>query len=647
MASKRRSNGQGTLFQRVTGGPWVAAWYDHTGRRRIRSTRTTDRRTAERLLAKDVADTALRRDGVVDPRQDRFCEANRVPLADHFAAYCTHCRQSGQAEKHVQEKERHLKSLLHGTGVTRLSELTAETLEKHMWAMKAAGKAARTLNFARQIAVAFMNWCKNTNRIEVNPLTVVARQDERQDRRRIRRPLNDDEMAALLAVAEPRGRKAWYLAAALVGLRRGDLKRLRWADVDFTAGTITICDGKSRRTDIIPVHPQLAEELARRLEGHPALPQAKVFPTVVTDVTRLKDFLRAGIARREVVTDAEGKPVMIGKGKRQRPTTKIVTEDAEGRVVDLHAMRTTLGTNLARAGVAPQIAQRIMRHGDYRTTLKHYTVLGLVDTAKAINALPSIRTPQADALAATGTAGRDDPVTVNRHTVTRTPHTVTALKERHVKGLRFERDGSDGCDGLAPTLEERNALTSLPGTSSRSDGKTPPMLCSSNQPRSRASYSDSSGGAERCETVRRGATDKVSDCPSAGTHNPLASAALCDSMRDGATPCRKACGRNSVAECQLPKLDVEGSNPFARCSCQGVSGRDSRSLPATAFPNPQPVKALRASLRSCPVVPISDNRVIPRLWWTAVWHQDGHLSEKRAPSGSPAAAYVSSPDWGV
>ena len=24
------------------------------------------------------------------------------------------------------------------------------------------------------------------------------------------------------------------------------------------------------------------------------------------------------------------------------------------------------------------------------------------------------------------------------------------------------------------------------------------------------------------------------------------------------------CGRNSVVECQLPKLDVEGSNPFAR-----------------------------------------------------------------------------------
>jgi len=50
-----------------------------------------------------------------------------------------------------------------------------------------------------------------------NPLKVVARQDERNDRRRVRRPLTNDEVAKLLAVAGPRGRHAWYMAAALAG----------------------------------------------------------------------------------------------------------------------------------------------------------------------------------------------------------------------------------------------------------------------------------------------------------------------------------------------------------------------------------------------------------------------------------------------
>ena len=31
-----------------------------------------------------------------------------------------------------------------------------------------------------------------------------------------------------------------------------------------------------------------------------------------------------------------------------------------------------------------------MRHSDYRTTLKHYTVLGLTDTARAIQSLPGV-----------------------------------------------------------------------------------------------------------------------------------------------------------------------------------------------------------------------------------------------------------------
>ena len=57
----------------------------------------------------------------------------------------------------------------------------------------------------------------------------------------------------------------------------------------------------------------------------------------------------------------EGEPVRIGTGKRERVKTRIVAEDDEGRVIDLHALR---------------------------TTLKHYRVLGLTDTAAAIDRFP-------------------------------------------------------------------------------------------------------------------------------------------------------------------------------------------------------------------------------------------------------------------
>ncbi len=55
-----------------------------------------------------------------------------------------------------------------------------------------------------------------------------------------------------------------------------------------------------------------------------------------------------------------------------------------------------------RCGVAPQIAQKIMRHANYQTTLQHYTVLGLTDTAGALAQLPDVALQSA---AMTGTDG--------------------------------------------------------------------------------------------------------------------------------------------------------------------------------------------------------------------------------------------------
>lgn len=61
----------------------------HVGRCRtwkdvLKSTRTTDRATAERILAKHVADMALRREGVIDATKDRFRSEGGRLLAKHI-----------------------------------------------------------------------------------------------------------------------------------------------------------------------------------------------------------------------------------------------------------------------------------------------------------------------------------------------------------------------------------------------------------------------------------------------------------------------------------------------------------------------------------------------------------------------------------
>jgi len=64
----------------------------------------------------------------------------------------------------------------------------------------------------------------------------------------------------------------------------------------------------------------------------------------------------------------------------------IAASTAEGEV-DFHALRVTYGTNLARAGVSPAIAQQLMRHSDIKLTLEIYTKFGTEEVADAVEKL--------------------------------------------------------------------------------------------------------------------------------------------------------------------------------------------------------------------------------------------------------------------
>jgi integrase len=348
-----------SVFKRKGVGSWLISYYDQAGRRKEKSSRTTDFRAAERIAQKIEADVALRRDGVVDARHERLTEENRKPLAQHVREYLQHCRGRGVAPKGVECKESILKWIMAETRASRLSDFTVESVERALASFWKSGRSPRTVNTRREVLRAFANWCRKTGRTESNVLEFLSKLDETRDRRRMRRPLTDEELARLLEVADERGRRVWYLAAALAGLRRSELTRLTWGSIDIEEGLLTIRDGKAKREDVVPLHPELLEAFKA---GRPA--EAKhtdrVFPTAVTNLTRKLDFERAGI----------DKP------------------DAQGRIADLHALRATLGTRLARAGIAPQVAQRIMRHADYRTTLKHYTMLSLGDTTAAVRSLP-------------------------------------------------------------------------------------------------------------------------------------------------------------------------------------------------------------------------------------------------------------------
>ena len=178
------------------------------------------------------------------------------------------------------------------------------------------------------------------------------------------------------------------MTALLAGLRKGDLKRLTWADVDFERRSLRIRGGKGRAEDHVPMRSELAQVLRARLEKQEAVPADRVFPQVVTDLTRQKDFLRAGLARKTAVLDTKGLPVMTGKGPKARPKMRIVTEDEQGRVIDLHSLRTTFATKLVRESVAPLLTKQLMRHASFETTEAHYVDLSHGEARAALDSVP-------------------------------------------------------------------------------------------------------------------------------------------------------------------------------------------------------------------------------------------------------------------
>ena len=378
---RSRGNGDGSLTQDPKSGVWIAWYHDADGKRRKRSTRRTFRRDAEELLAKWMRDEANVRDGLVDPDAIQRRDQRVRPLADHVREYFDSWRLKGRTTGSVGVRKSQLATLLRVFRAIlkrepRLADFTPDLLARAMRAEVDAGRSLATANNLRALAVAFAAWLTREGRADLASFGArVDRFDSDLDRRRERRALTDGELVRLFDVARDRGRFLWYALAYYAGLRRGELGRVTWGDVDLDHHVLRVRNTKAARIDEIPLHDALVDELraSRPLLTPSALNARRIFPHPVSRRTRLKDYARAGIADR----------------------------DDRGRVADLHALRATVCTALLDRGVPATKVQRMMRHRELSTTLRHYHKLELSSIAEGLSVLPVVA--RADVLAATGT----------------------------------------------------------------------------------------------------------------------------------------------------------------------------------------------------------------------------------------------------
>ena len=189
----------------------------------------------------------------------------------------------------------------------------------------------------------------------------------------------EKEVAQLLAAAKEAGEpiRAAITLGVCYGLRRSEVLGLRWQDVDFENGTLTVANTVVSNGDV-----WIEAEDTKTAKSHRTI---DLFPNTVPYLKELKKKQDdAGLVLDKVC--------VWPNGERVRPDyvthkTKQLMENNGLRVIRFHDLRHTAASLLAPT-VSPQQLQKFLGHGDISTTYGTYAHLmdrERKETSKAMN----------------------------------------------------------------------------------------------------------------------------------------------------------------------------------------------------------------------------------------------------------------------
>jgi integrase len=354
--TNRRSYGTGSLYASENAQMWVGHW--RSNGRQVKRTVGPIRQPGSRDgLTRTQAEAKLREliaDTQIVPRVGERLDVDQVARR-----YRLHAQRKGRKRSTVQNIESEVRvHLVPYFGDRAIDGITPEDVIDLVLVLEEKDLAPKTIRNIVATLSALFNFAMAPRRrwATANPcvgveLPAVPGSEEI-------RFLTLDEIDALVEHARP-GEfrpldRAIFLAAAMTGLRKGELLALRWKDVDWTAARIRVRQNyvrgefgtpKSKRsTRSVPMADEVAGELDRlfqrsRWQGDGDL----VFAHPQT----------GGPLPKPNVT------------RRMRAALKAAGLDSSHR---FHDLRHTFGTRMAAAGVPLRTLQEWMGHRDLATT---------------------------------------------------------------------------------------------------------------------------------------------------------------------------------------------------------------------------------------------------------------------------------------
>lgn len=379
--SRGRRYGMGRLWRR--GETWVLDWRDEHGRRH-RHHLGPNKRDAEQLRIQLVG----RRDRILGGLE---AAPQDVALDELRARYLADL-EARAVPMHVVNVRQALDLVFGSIAATTVHDLRPADVMAFRSERLRQGWSHRNANFIVQALRGMIRWGVDAGLVDRDPLKGLKKLPETARTQRYkRRALSEEEIGRFIAAAEEEdvalastvrriSQGPMWRTMIATGLRYGEMRELRWADLDATRASLHVRaeTAKSGKARTIPVQRDLVERLlALRAEHHRALGREPRRSDNLFLSARGSKWWRASNNVNRIL-------------RRLLKRAGIERVDEQGCRVDLHSLRHTSASRMARAGVPLVHAQRLLGHSDPRLTSKIYTHVDGEDLRASVEMLPAV-----------------------------------------------------------------------------------------------------------------------------------------------------------------------------------------------------------------------------------------------------------------
>ena len=190
--------------------------------------------------------------------------------------------------------------------------------------------------------------------------------------------LTPDNQRSFISAIKGHELEVLFLMALSTGLRLGEILGLKWSDIDFNTGTLTVNRTLQRVTEISrdgKRESKVIEQLPKTKNSIRSIPIPKNILSRVKDhrLEQNKSRLKLGEAycnNDYIFCNGAGYPI---DDKRPARNLKSILTKLNIEPIKFHGLRHTYATRLFEANVPPKTVQVLMGHYDISITLDIYT----------------------------------------------------------------------------------------------------------------------------------------------------------------------------------------------------------------------------------------------------------------------------------